>query len=202
MMAGVGVEERIVPGWMRALEVLTGVGAIILGIAVLAYQTVAILTLLLLLSWALLLFGVRQIAMGVAARWRPGGLRALSVVAGVLLLVLAFLVIAFPGLGFATLVVLLYVGLVIFGVAEISVGAGARFMRGWMRGYFIAIGVLDLILASLILIFPSLAQLTLVVILSLALLLSGIELAVSGVVGRFRVVGVGVVAPSQRGPVP
>ncbi len=129
-MAGVAVEEKIVPGWTRGLEVVARVGAIILGIAVIVYQTIAVLTLLVLLCWALIVIGIREIAMGVAARWRSGAVRALGIVAGLLSIVFAFLVIAFPGLGLATLVWLLYLGLIIFGVAEIGIGVGARFMRG------------------------------------------------------------------------
>ena len=139
--------------------------------------------------------------MGVAARWRSGVVRGLGIAAGVLSIGFAFLVIALPGLGLATLVLFLYLGLIVFGAAEIGVGMGARLIRGWMRGYFVAVGVLNLVLAPLTLFMPGFARLTLVLILSLVLVVNGIELAVSGMVGRFHIFGTAARAPTGRGPV-
>ena len=183
---------------MRGLEVVAGLIAIVLGFYVILNQTIAILTLLVLLSWALILIGIRQIAMGAAAKWRPAGTRGLGVAAGVLSLILGFIVIAYPGLGVATLILLLFFGLVAFGVAEISVGAKARFIRGGLRGFFVVIGVLNLIFALVVLLFPKLGVLTLALLLSVALIVNGIELVVSGAVGRLRVVGVTAAASRKE----
>lgn len=191
MVAGIAVEERIVPSWIRALEILVGLIAIVVGFYVLVNQAVAVLTLVVFLSWALIVIGIRQIVMGVMARWRPAAVRGLGIMAGLLALALGFVVLVYPGLAIATLVWLLTLGLFVFGVSEISVGVGARLLRGWQRGLFVVIGVIDLILAPILLLMPSLAVLTLVILLSLVLVVNGISSVASGASGRFRVAAPG-----------
>ena len=55
---------------------------------------------------------------------------------------------------------------------------------GWLRGTIAAVGVIDLILAVVVLVLPSLALLTLAVILAFALIVNGIELIISGAVAE------------------
>lgn len=186
------VVERTVPVWIRALEILVGLIAIVLGFYVIMNPAIAALTLLILLSWALIVIGIRQVVMGVMARWRPSAIRALGVVAGLLALALGFVVLAYPGLGISTLVWVLYFGLFVFGITEIGIGVGARFLPAWQRGLFVAIGVVDLILAPVFLLMPSLAVLTLVILLSVGLVVNGISSVVSGAWGRMPVTTPGV----------
>ncbi|MGD0638134.1 MAG: hypothetical protein ABSA72_08875, partial [Nitrososphaerales archaeon] len=60
---------------------------------------------------------------------QPGWLRGLEVGAGLLSLILAVSVIVFPGLGVATLIVLLAVGLVFAGVRSASVAGYGRLSK-------------------------------------------------------------------------
>jgi uncharacterized membrane protein HdeD (DUF308 family) len=185
---------------MRGLEVVAGVISIILAIYVLAYPTVAVLTLLVFLSVGLLLLGIRQIMIGAGARWRPGWLRVVGIVMGIVAIILGFLVIAYPGYGVATLVLLLAFGLLLIGVAEIAIGSGSRFARRWLRALLIVIGVLDLVLAPIVLLAPGLAVATLIFLLSLFLLLNGIDLIASGAVGRIQVTRAAVATAAGKGP--
>lgn len=200
MIASVSVQERKIPGWMRGLEIVLGVLALVLAIVVLAYPSIAVLTLLVYLSVAIVFLSVRQIMIGAGIRWLAGWLRALHVVVGVLGLVFGFMVIGSPGLGVATLIVLLASGLFLFGVTEIAVGVGARFMRGWHRGLLVAIGVLDLVVAPVTLLMPAVAVAILIALLAIFLMLSGIDLIVTAAVGRVNVVRASVAPAAGRGP--
>lgn len=199
MIANVSVEERKVPGWMRGLEIVLGVLSLVLAVLVLAFPGLAVLTLLVCLSVALVFLGTRQIMIGAGLRWLAGWLRALHVVVGVLGLLFGFLVIGFPGLGVATLIVLLASGLFLFGLTEIAVGVGARFMRGWVRGLLVAIGVLDLVVAPVVLLMPAVAVAILIALLAVFLMLSGIDLIVTAAVGRVNVVRASVAPVAGKG---
>ena len=197
MIASASVEEYPVPGWMRGLEVVAGVMSIILAVFVLANLSVAVVTLLLFLSVGLVFLGIRQITIGVGARWQPGWLRALGVVAGVLSLMMAVLVIAFPGLGVSTLTLLFGFGLPLIGITEIAVGASLRFLPGWLRGVLVAVGVVDLILAPIAVLVPGVAVVTLIVLLAGFLILNGADRFLTATVGRVRVARaeIGTVVP-------
>lgn len=58
------------PGWLRALDVIFGLIAIILSIVVLAYPELAILTLIFVLSFVFLLNGIARIASGITGTRR------------------------------------------------------------------------------------------------------------------------------------
>lgn len=200
MIANVSLEERKVPGWMRGLEIVLGVLSLVLAVLVLAFPGLAVLTLLVCLSVALVFLSIRQIVIGAGLRWLAGWLRALHVVVGVLGLLFGFLVIGFPGLGVATLIVLLASGLFLFGLTEIAVGVGARFMRGWVRGLLVATGVLDLVVAPVVLLMPAVAVAILIALLAVFLMLSGFDLIVTAAVGRVNVVRASVAPVAGKGP--
>ncbi len=111
-------------------------------------------------------------------------MRGISAVAGVVSIVLAAVVLGFPGYGALTLIVLLSYGLVVYGLGRIYLAYAVKAAPGWLKALGGAVGVLDVILSVVVLALPGLALLTLAVLLSLALLVTGAEILVSGVVGR------------------
>ena len=199
MIASASVEEYPVPGWMRGLEVVAGVMSIILAVFVLANLSVAVLTLLLFLSVGLVFLGIRQVVIGVGARWQPGWLRALGVMAGVRSLMMAVLVIAFPGFGVGTLTLLCGFGLSLIGITEIAVGAGLKFLPGWLRGVLIAVGVVDLILAPIAVLVPGVAVVTLIALLAAFLILNGADRFLTATVGRVKVARTEIGTVARKG---
>jgi len=111
-------------------------------------------------------------------------LRALSAISGVISVILAVLVLLFPGYGVLTLLIIVSFGLIVYGVGRIALAYTLKTSVGWVRGMFVAVGVLDLILSVLVLVLPGLALLTFAVVLSVVLLVSGVEMIVSGASGR------------------
>jgi uncharacterized membrane protein HdeD (DUF308 family) len=110
--------------------------------------------------------------------------RAVSVISGIISLIVALLVFVFPNFGVLTLILFVSSGLLMYGVGRVFLAYKLTGTIGWLRGMIAAIGVIDIILSIVVLVLPSLALLTLAVILALVLLVSGAEMIVSGVIGR------------------
>ena len=115
----VRVFAKGITGWRRLLNLILSVLAIIIAAAVIDNPFIyGSLTLVYLLGLALLFAGIAS-----AARGTAGG-----IVVGILGIIIGFVVIIFPGLGLATLVLLLAVFLVIFGLESIISGIMGRWI--------------------------------------------------------------------------
>ncbi len=172
-----------IPDWVRVLRVMVGWIAIVASVVVLAWPGLAIFTLLFLLSFALLFLGVARIAHSFAAKLWSKGHRALHAVAGVLALILGVLVLAFPGLGIATLVFLLAFALLAYGIVSLVIGgsAVAGLLSKFVRALLIIVGSLSIIFSLLVIVFPAVGLVSLVIMLSVSFLLNGIESIISGI---------------------
>jgi uncharacterized membrane protein HdeD (DUF308 family) len=179
------VEKNLLkqPGWLRGFEVATGLLSLDLGVLVLVFPGWGVSTLVILLSFGLIFAGFRSIFL-VGFDSLPTGVRVVSVIAGILMLIMAFLVSIFPGLAILTLLTLVSVGLLAFGISRICEAYVLKIMASWIRGMIAALGVIDIILSILVLVLPGLALLTLTAILAFALIISGTEMIVSGAKGR------------------
>jgi uncharacterized membrane protein HdeD (DUF308 family) len=171
------------PGWLRGLEIVTGLLAILFGVIVLAFPGLGVATLVVVLSIGLIFAGIRSISIVGFSRLSKG-LRIVSAIAGIVSLILAIIVILFPGYGALTLIILLAYGLIVYGFSRIFLACTLKSADGWLRGVIAAVGVLDIILSVVVIALPGLALLTLTVILSLVLLVSGAEILISGAIGR------------------
>jgi uncharacterized membrane protein HdeD (DUF308 family) len=171
------------PGWLRALDVVFGLIAIILSIVVLAYPQLTILMLILMLSIGLLVIGIARIFGGIFAKYLSDGLRVINVGVGALALALAIVAILYPQLAAQMLIYLLSFALMLNGIARLVIGGFARAFSGWLRGFLLLVGVLTIVLSVVVVISPAFGFLTLVFMLAIAFLLNGIARIVSGVTG-------------------
>lgn len=175
--------ERM-PGWVRLAEVVLGLVSLLAGIYVLANPPVAILTLVLLLGVGLVFLGWRDIVLGAMSSFLPGWLRVANIVLGLAAFVLSIVVVSSPGFAIATLILILYVALFVRGVSGITMGAAAKHFSRELRGLSIGVGALSIALAIIFLALPLLAVTTLVILLSIGLLVTGLESIGAGVTGR------------------
>jgi uncharacterized membrane protein HdeD (DUF308 family) len=107
------------------------------------------------------------------AQKQPGWLRSLEIVTGFLAIILAVAVLVYPGLGIATLIVLLYIGLILAGVRSVSL-IGMSFLSKTIRLIGLVSGLVSIVLAVVVAIFPAVAALTLIILLSFGLLVYGL----------------------------
>mgnify|MGYP006266556689 CR=1 FL=1 len=171
------------PGWLRGLEIVTGLLAMVFGVLVFIFPGWGVGTLVVLLSIGLFFAGIRSISL-LGCSSLPNSLRILSAISGIISLILAVVVVLFPGYGAETLLILVSFGLMVYGFGRIFLASALKAAAGWLRGMIVAVGVLDVILSVAVVLLPGLALLTLAVILSGVLLVSGVEMVVSGVIGR------------------
>lgn len=177
------MSEEKIPNWLRALYIITGLVAVVLGIAVLLMPNVAVETLTFLLYFALLFIGTGRILIGALFKLLPRGLRIISIIAGLVLLGLAIMVLAYPYFAAAVLVSLLAFGLLTYGIARVIFGGFAKILPNWVRGLLVVGGVFTIILSIVVLAYPAVGLLTLVFLLSIGLTWSGIDAIITGATG-------------------
>ena len=171
--------ELLRPQWFRILEVVFGLVAAAISLAVITNPGFGAQNLVPLLSLALVFSAVRMIASGGVRR----SLKSLQVLGelggGAIALILVVAVVLVPGLGLQTLILLLAVSLAIQGLGRMLYSAGRGPPR-WLRGSSLAAGVVMVLLAAAVEFIQGVALLTLVELLALTVLVSGAEAVVSG----------------------
>ena len=132
----------------------------------LAFPGWGVATLVIILSVGLIFAGIRSISVAGFSRLSTG-VRAVSAITGIVSLVLAIIVLLFPGYGALSLMILLAYGLIVYGFSRIFMAYALQATDGWRRGMIAAVGVLSIILSFVVLALPGLALLSLTAILSL-----------------------------------
>jgi hypothetical protein len=161
------------------VEVVFGLAAAVISIAVIADPGYGAQNLILLLSLALFFTTGRMIASG-RVRKRLLSLQGVGLAGGGLIaLVLVIAVLLVPGLSLQSLVFLLAVSLTIQGLGRMLYSVG-RGLPGWLRGSYVVTGAAMVILAAVVEFVGGLALLTLVELLALTVLVSGADAVISG----------------------
>ncbi len=170
-------------GWLRALEIVTGLLTIVFGILVFAFPEWGVTTLVFLVAAGLFFVGLRSIAV-IGVRGLTKGIRVLNAITGILSLVLAVLVVVFPSFGLVTLLTFVSIGLAIHGFGRLFLAYALKDTVSSVRGLMVAVGVVDVILSIIVLFLPGLALLVFASVLGIMLIVSGVEMVASGVIGR------------------
>jgi uncharacterized membrane protein HdeD (DUF308 family) len=173
-----------VPGTLRALEVILGAISVAIGFVILFFPGLTIVTIVILLAVALLFVGLIRFFWGLAAKDISSGARGAAVLVGVIAVLIAVTIIAFPDFATGTVVIFIDVGVLIYAFGRIATGATARNESTGLRGLQITTGVLMLVLGAVILFDPGLGADFLGLLLGMAFLIIGFESAVAGIVGR------------------
>jgi len=172
------------PGWLRFVEIISGLGMVFLAIIVLSDPNLALLTFVYLIAFGLLLWAIATIVVGIFGRLFSPVLRGLSVGSGLIALVVAIVVLFVPELVVDVLLVLLALVLLVVGVAEIMIGAFAGHRPLWLRGVAILVGLLTASLAVLVMFDPSLGKLTLAFVLATIIGIIGVRNFLHGITGH------------------
>ncbi|MFX1562066.1 MAG: DUF308 domain-containing protein [Promethearchaeota archaeon] len=163
-----------IPTWLRGTDFILGIISIIAAILVLIFQTLAIQTLITIIAIGLILLGLARILRGFFSKILSDYLRTLNVAAGLIVLIGALVTILFPGLAIQLIIWVLAFALLVIGVVRLVIGGFGKAFPIWLRGLLIIIGIITIIFSVAVFVFQSLGELTLVILLSLALLSSGI----------------------------
>src|SRR5919108_4195005 len=143
------------PGWKRGVQIGLGALAIILAIyaitTAIVFPVITLVTLVFILAIIFLIIGIERVISGI---FIPHGSRWGTIGLGILVIILASIALAFPVATTVTLFLFLGFALLFDGISRIIYGFGDRTQRGWVRGFSIGVGVLAVVFAGLIIVFP------------------------------------------------
>src|SRR5215204_4718058 len=198
------------PTWFRLLQIGIGALSIILSMLAIAYPGLAAFSVIVLISIILLIIGIERVVIGMLSYSRPYsneqsvtsslfsaffiGRRFspfTNIGLGIIAIALAIVALAFPLIATGVLIALVSFGLIFTGIARIIQGLAIRYydktrrsISKWYNVLTIGIGVLSITLAIIIIVSPALGIFFLALVLSIALLINGIEMIILGITGR------------------
>ena len=176
--------EKGVSKGIRILQVIVGIIAIGLSIAVIINPGFGIEILVFLLSLTLLVVGIERVSIGFLPYIKKSSTRISNIVLGGLAIALAIIVIAFPIFTIGILVTLLALGLLFIGAARIVHGIFDKQTSKWSRIFLVAVGILSIGISFMVFINPLVGIFILTFMLAVNLLIIGIESIVHGVSGK------------------
>jgi uncharacterized membrane protein HdeD (DUF308 family) len=168
------------PGWMRGVQIGLGILVVILSIYALAYPGAAFVSLVLILGIILFIVGIEKIVSGI---FLPIKGRGATIGLGILALIFAGFVIAFPG--FATWIITVFIGIALLfgGAASITQAFSGR-ESGWKKAFLIGVGALLIIIGITTLVSPIFGAQFAGFVIAIGLLIAGIQMIAAGATGR------------------
>jgi uncharacterized membrane protein HdeD (DUF308 family) len=153
------------PGWLRGAQIGLGILVVILSIYALAYPGAAFVSLVLILGIILFIVGIEKIISGI---FLPIKGKGATIGLGILVLIFAGFVIAFPGFS---------------GAASIAQAFSGR-ESGWKKAFLIGVGALLIILGIMVLVSPVFGAQFAGFVIAIGLLIAGIQMIAVGATGR------------------
>jgi uncharacterized membrane protein HdeD (DUF308 family) len=178
------VSGKNVSKGIRILQIIVGIIAIALSIAVIVNPGFGIEILVFLLSLTLLVVGIERVSIGFLPYITKSSTRISNIVLGGLAIALAIIVIGFPIFTIGLLVTLLALGLLFIGVARIVHGIFDKQTSKWSRVLLVGVGILSIGISFIVFINPLVGIFILTFMLAVNLLIIGIESIVHGVSGK------------------
>jgi len=114
-----GISLKALGKGHRILDIIAGLLGIAIGIIVLLFPVLGVGTLVFMLAFATMIYGISSVAIGASASMLAKGLRALVVISGILAMILSFIVLAEPAVAILTLVFLLSFSFMLNGIESI-----------------------------------------------------------------------------------
>ena len=168
------------PTWVRPVQIGLGIIVVILSIYALAYPGAAFVAVVFILGIILFIVGIEKIIAGIFLPIRG---KAASIGLGILVLIFAGLVIAFPE--FATWIITIFLGIaLLFGGAASIAQAFSGKESGWRKAFLLGVGALLIILGIIVLVSPVFGAQFAGFIVAIGLLIAGIQMIVAGATGR------------------
>lgn len=162
------------------LTIVSGVSALIFGILVLIWPKTTLLIVAVLFGLQLLISGIVRIVNGIVDKSIEGWQRGLSITFGVLILLAGILCLRNPGLSLLTIIVVVAIGWLVDGIMNIVLGV--QNPRGERLGK-ILMGVVFLLGAILLLVFPTTALITFALLGGWILIIFGVAMLIAGIMG-------------------
>jgi uncharacterized membrane protein HdeD (DUF308 family) len=166
-------------GWFRFVEIGLGILIVILSIYAIAFPVGAFASTIVIVAIILFIYGIEKIIAGIFFHIKG---RGASIGLGILILIFAGLVIAYPL--WAGWIITIFVGIALLfgGSASIVEGFSGR-ESGWKRAFLIGVGALLIILGIVMLVSPLFGMAVAGYIIAIGLMIAGFELIAAGATG-------------------
>jgi uncharacterized membrane protein HdeD (DUF308 family) len=177
-------DDIIIPSWLRAAQVIVGIVCILLSITIFLSSGLGSYTLLFLIEITLIIIGSERVASGIASRGTKRSSRAINI--GLGLGIIGFAVLGFltPQLTTQWLIILLGLGLLANGILRIIDGLRNIEYERFTRLFRLGAGAVSVVISILVLVYPRFGFYLLMVIIAVALVVTGIELLMVGIKGK------------------
>ena len=169
------------PQWMRGVQIGLGALTILLSITAMLLPGLTMLSLVILIAIVLVVTGIEKIITGLFISHKS---RFLTVGLGILTVILAGVALTFPIIAAIAVIWILGFSLMVDGFSRIADGVTNKSNRKWIRGFTVAVGVLAVIIAFMIINSPAFGAIFASIIISIALLITGIEMLTTGISGH------------------
>ena len=177
-------DDIIIPSWLRAAQVIVGIVCVLLSTTIFLSPGLGSYTLLFLIEITLIIIGSERVASGIASRGTKRSSRAISI--GLGLGIIGFAVLGFltPKLTTQWLIILLGLGLLANGILRIIDGLRNIEYERFTRLFRLGAGAVSVVISILVLVYPRFGFYLLMVIIAVALVVTGIELLMVGIKGK------------------
>ena len=168
--------------WHRVADIILGLVSIVLALVVLSEPGIAGLTLVFILCFAFLAIGLTGVTAGLVMKSVAGWRRAVEVIFGVLVMLLALVALLDPVFGLSLLITLLAVALLFHGIRDLI----SCFVPvpGWLRILRLIGGLLSIFFAFVVFAEPMIGFTVLIILLSVSLLVNGFVRLALGISGH------------------
>ena len=173
-----------IPIWLRIYNIVVGLVFLFLSIFVITNIELAITSLILILSIIVIFAGLSRSINGLFDQHLTKPTRIFNMLIGGFGIVLGVFILLLQALGEEFLIFLLALGLFAQGLARLIVSIADVLIPRWFRFLLILFGVFSIFFSILVIIFPGLGIVTLIFLLALGFMCSGIGRMMTGFSGQ------------------
>lgn len=175
------------PSWVRGFDIITGLVSLFVGSWIFLDPSLAQLTILFLLAFALILIGFSRIVKVATTsdEVMKRASRVFNTVAGVVSIIGATYVFVYPLLAILLSIMILAISLLVGGIARLFIGATETDLPSWSRVLLVLVGLLTIGLSILTIAFPGYGFVVLILYIALTFIINGFTRLISGITGIY-----------------
>ena len=177
------MQMQKLPTWFRILQIVIGGIAIVLSGYVLSHPITTTWFILAFLGASLIVIGISTITNGILIRRLSTSSRVIDVIIGIFAIIGGFVALVQPLAALVTLIWLVTIFVFMYGAGLVASGFSRRVQGKEARVANIIFGAIVLALSGLLLFSPGLTLISMVILLSIALVIKGIDRIVYGAIG-------------------
>jgi uncharacterized membrane protein HdeD (DUF308 family) len=135
------------------------------------------------LAFVLLFAGIEKVVSGTI---QSGKSRFISIGLGIIVIIVSMFAMTYPIAASVIVVLLFGIALLVDGIARIIHGARIKQDKGWLNNFSIGVGILSIVLAMALIVYPGIGLMLAGILIGIALLITSIQIISAGITGKSR----------------